>query len=120
MTDHVEDDLTRTAHAWDQAMVGSDADAISRYMADDWTIIGSDGAISGKVDFLALIRSGVLTHNEMSSAASRTHWTTAQPRERHGRDTGHRTHRGRSARRRRRRPEGGRRHCQRDGILFPQ
>jgi len=51
MTDHVEDDLTRTAHAWDQAMVGNDADAISRYMADDC---------------------------------------------------------------------GGRRHCQRDGILFPQ
>lgn len=68
MADSAEDGVIRTAHAWDEAMVGNDADAIGRYMAEDWTIIGSDGAISGKAEFLALIRSGALTHDEMSSA----------------------------------------------------
>ena len=68
MAEPFEDELSRTAHAWDAAMTGNDADAIGRYMADDWTIVGSDGAVSGKAGFLALVRSGALTHNEMSSA----------------------------------------------------
>jgi ketosteroid isomerase-like protein len=36
-------------------------------MAEDWTITGSDGNISDKASFLALVRSGLLTHDVMTS-----------------------------------------------------
>ena len=59
--------LTRVAHDWDRAMITNDADAIGRYMAEDWIIIGTDGRSMDKPTFLDLLRSGVLTHDEMSS-----------------------------------------------------
>ena len=43
MNQDVEAALIRLAHEWDRAMVENDAEAIGRFMADDWTIIGSDG-----------------------------------------------------------------------------
>lgn len=61
------DELIGVAHDWDRAMVENDADAIGRYMADDWTIIGSDGRVGDKATFLALVRSGALTHDAMES-----------------------------------------------------
>ena len=67
MNERTEDELTRVAHDWDRAMVGNDADAIGRYMADDWTIVGSDGGVGDKAGFLALVRSGALTHDVMTS-----------------------------------------------------
>ena len=48
-------------------MIANDVDAIGRYMADDWIIIGTDGSISDKATFLALIESGVLSHDVMES-----------------------------------------------------
>jgi ketosteroid isomerase-like protein len=48
-------------------MVENDADAIGRYMAEDWTIIGSDGTLGDKQTFLGLVRSGALTHDVMES-----------------------------------------------------
>ena len=61
------DDLITLAREWDQAMVGNDADAIGRYMADDWTIVGSDGRVGDKATFLELVRSGALTHDVMET-----------------------------------------------------
>ena len=48
-------------------MVENDAEAIGRYMADDWTIIGSDGSVGDKPTFLGLVRSGALSHDVMES-----------------------------------------------------
>ena len=48
-------------------MVQNDADAIGRYMADDWTIVGGDGSMSDKATFLGLVRSGALSHDVMES-----------------------------------------------------
>jgi hypothetical protein len=48
-------------------MVQNDPEAIGRFMADDWIIIGSDGTSSDKGTFLDLIRSGILTHDVMRS-----------------------------------------------------
>jgi len=62
-----EDELITIAHDWDRAMVGNDAEAIGRYMADDWVIIGSDGRVGDKATFLGLVKSGTLTHDEMTS-----------------------------------------------------
>ena len=55
------------AREWDRAMVRNDADAIGQYMADDWTIVGSDGRMSDKAAFLGLVRSGALSHDVMES-----------------------------------------------------
>ena len=67
MSDAVKAELMRIAHDWDRGMLQNTPDAIGEYMADDWTIIGPDGSIDGKETFLALIRSGVLTHDVMES-----------------------------------------------------
>jgi ketosteroid isomerase-like protein len=67
MSHNPEYELRAIALAWDQAMVENDAEAIGRYMADDWIIVGTDGSISDKAAFLSLIRSGVLSHSVMES-----------------------------------------------------
>lgn len=67
MNRNIHDELIALATEWDRAMVENDVDAIGRYMADDWTIIGSDGSVGDKASFLALVQSGVLTHDVMES-----------------------------------------------------
>jgi ketosteroid isomerase-like protein len=62
-----EEDLIGVAIEWDRAMVQNDAETIGRYMADEWVIIGSDGAICDKATFLGLVRSGTLSHDVMES-----------------------------------------------------
>jgi ketosteroid isomerase-like protein len=61
------EELLRVEEAWGRAMVANDPDAIGRYMADDWTIIGPDGSMSDKPTFLELVRSGALTHDVMDA-----------------------------------------------------
>lgn len=61
------DELVAVTREWDQAMVENDADAIGRYMADDWVIVGSDGRVGDRATFLALVRSGALSHDVMES-----------------------------------------------------
>jgi ketosteroid isomerase-like protein len=65
-------DLIGAVHAWDHAMTTNDADAIGRFMADDWVIIGPDGSLDTRERFLSLIRSGDLTHSRMESRDIRT------------------------------------------------
>jgi ketosteroid isomerase-like protein len=67
MEDPVKDDLARVARDWDRAMVGNDPEAIGRFMADDWIIIGPDGSVGDKKRFLGLVRSERLTHDVMES-----------------------------------------------------
>jgi ketosteroid isomerase-like protein len=66
MTD-VEAQLVDVSHAWDRAMVENDAARIGQFVADDWTIIGSDGRVGDKASFLKLVESGDLTHDVMES-----------------------------------------------------
>jgi ketosteroid isomerase-like protein len=67
VTRAVDAELIAVAHEWDRAMVDNDADAIGRFMADDWVIVGSDGSVNDKAAFLELVRSGVLSHDVMTS-----------------------------------------------------
>jgi ketosteroid isomerase-like protein len=67
MNRDIHDELMTLATDWDRSMVENDAEAIGRYMADDWTIIGADGSVGDKSTFLGLVESGVLSHNEMTS-----------------------------------------------------
>lgn len=68
MRKRVAKHLVALATAWDRAIVQNDADAIGRYMADDWTIIGPDGSMTDKATFLGLVKSGALSHDLMESA----------------------------------------------------
>lgn len=63
----VDDELIGFAHDWDRAMVENDPEAIARYVADDWVIIGTDGHVVDKASFLELVRSRELTHDVMES-----------------------------------------------------
>ena len=67
MDDRAREELVRVANEWDRAMVENDAEAIGRYMAEDWMIIGSDGSVGDKPTFLQLVESGTLSHDEMTS-----------------------------------------------------
>ena len=62
-----EQELLMVVRDWDVAMVQNDADAIGRYMAEEWIIVGSDGSTSDKQTFLSLIREGILSHDVMRS-----------------------------------------------------
>jgi ketosteroid isomerase-like protein len=63
----VQEELIGVAKEWDRAMVENDAEAIGRYMAEDWTIIGPDGPVGDKATFLQLVKSGKLSHDVMES-----------------------------------------------------
>lgn len=63
--DHAE--LIAVTADWDRSMIENDPDAIGRHMADDWTIIGTDGSVGNKATFLDLVRSGALSHDVMTS-----------------------------------------------------
>ena len=67
MNRKAEDELIGVANGWDRAMVENDAEAIGQYMADDWTIVGSDGSVGDKATFLALVKSGALSYDVMTS-----------------------------------------------------
>jgi ketosteroid isomerase-like protein len=60
-------EIMRVSEEWDRAMVTNDAEAIGRFMAEDWVIIGSNGSVADKSSFLALVRSGALTHDVMET-----------------------------------------------------
>lgn len=62
-----EPEVRAAATAWDEAMVGNDAETIGAFMGEEWVIVGQDGSVTGKADFLALISSGDLTHDVMTS-----------------------------------------------------
>ena len=67
MDDRARQELIRVANEWDRAMVENDVEAIGRYMAEDWIIVGPDGSIGDKPTFLQLVKSGALSHDEMTS-----------------------------------------------------
>ncbi len=50
-----------------RAMIKNDPEAIGRLLDDDWIIIDPDGGIIDRARFLAVIRSGSLSHEVMDS-----------------------------------------------------
>ena len=59
----MQDEVLRLEKEFSQAIVKNDAEAVGRFLADDWIIIDPDGGIVDKASFLEVIRSGVLTHD---------------------------------------------------------
>lgn len=63
----LEAELIEVVRQWDLAMLANNPEAIGRYMADDWIIVGADGTATAKSAFLGLVKSGALTHDAMES-----------------------------------------------------
>ena len=66
-----EQELAEALAAWDDAIARNDLAEMSRYMSDDWVIVGTGGGITSKFQFLASIRSGDVVHTRMSSEETR-------------------------------------------------
>jgi ketosteroid isomerase-like protein len=62
-----EEELLKLEKGFAQAIVKNDAEAIARFVSDDWIIIDPDGGVVDKARFLELIKSGALTHDMMES-----------------------------------------------------
>jgi ketosteroid isomerase-like protein len=62
-----KEQLLKLEKEFTEAIVANDPKAIGRFVADDWIIINADGGIIDKERFLAVIRSGALTHETMES-----------------------------------------------------
>lgn len=64
-------DVEQQLKAWEtdfaKAIVSNDADAIGKFLADDWVIIDPDGGFIDRARFLDVIKSGILTHDLMES-----------------------------------------------------
>ncbi|GAA1554355.1 nuclear transport factor 2 family protein [Kribbella lupini] len=60
----VEDEVRAVSAAFDAALVGNDAEAVGRFMTDDWVYVGPFGATPRK-DILGWIASGHLVHDTM-------------------------------------------------------
>lgn len=63
----VRQELLKVETDFAKAIMSNDADAIGKFLGDDWEIIDSDGNIIVKVRFLGAIKSGTLTHELMES-----------------------------------------------------
>lgn len=47
--------------SWDRALVSNEAEAIGRFMAEDWVIVSERG-VTTREQFLSVVASGDLTH----------------------------------------------------------
>ena len=55
-----QEEILELEREFGEAMIQNDADAIGRFLSDDWIIIDPDGGVIDKSRFLAVIRSGAL------------------------------------------------------------
>jgi hypothetical protein len=62
-----EDELIQFEKDWNRAIESNHAEEISRFMSDDWIIIGTEGGITTKEQFLQSVRSGDLHHTKMEA-----------------------------------------------------
>ncbi|MBC3192494.1 nuclear transport factor 2 family protein [Pseudonocardia sp. C8] len=60
----LEPELVAVADGWARAIVSNDAARIGEYMSEDWVIVSENG-VATREEFLALVRSGELTHSAM-------------------------------------------------------
>jgi ketosteroid isomerase-like protein len=65
--DKRQEELLNLEKEFAQATIKNDAEAIGRFLADDWVIIDADGGIIDRSRFLGVIKSGALTHEMMAS-----------------------------------------------------
>jgi ketosteroid isomerase-like protein len=59
-------ELLQLEKDFQNAIVKNDSTAIGQFLADDWIVVDSQGQIIDKAKFLAIIKSGTLTHDQMN------------------------------------------------------
>jgi ketosteroid isomerase-like protein len=67
----MQEEILRLEKEFSQAILKNDAEAVRRFLADDWIIVDPDGGIIDKERFLGVIKSGALTHEIMESDETR-------------------------------------------------
>ena len=67
----MDEEIRKLEEEFGKAMIQNDAEAIGRFLADDWIIIDPDGGIIDRARFLGVIKSGALTHQAMDSTDMR-------------------------------------------------
>ena len=67
----MQEELLKIEKDFARAIVANDAEAIGRFLADEWIIVDPDGGIIDKIRFLDVIKSGALTHELMESDNAR-------------------------------------------------
>jgi ketosteroid isomerase-like protein len=65
--DDVEQELLEWEKDFEKAVMSNDADAIGKFLPDDWVIVGPDGNFIDRARFLGVIKSGKLSHDLMES-----------------------------------------------------
>ncbi|HEV3393300.1 MAG TPA: nuclear transport factor 2 family protein [Chthoniobacterales bacterium] len=63
----MDQELAKLEKDFASAVVSNDADAVGKFLADDWVIVDPDGNIIDKARFLSVIKLGQLTHEMMES-----------------------------------------------------
>ena len=63
----MQEELLKLENDFARAITNNDADAVDGFLADDWIIVDPDGGLTDKARFLAVIRSGALSHELMES-----------------------------------------------------
>lgn len=59
------------AHAWDDAILTNSTAEFEKFVSEDWVIIGTEGGITPKADYLQRVASGELVHTRMDSGSFR-------------------------------------------------
>jgi len=65
MNDESIEQLLQLEKDFQDAIVANNAEAIERFVTEDWIIVNVDGRIVKKDRFLAVVKSGALTHDTM-------------------------------------------------------
>ena len=65
MNDESIEQLLQLEKDFQDAIVANNAEAIERFVTEDWIIVNADGRIVEKDRFLAVVKSGALTHDTM-------------------------------------------------------
>jgi len=63
--DYAEGELLKVERDFAAAILNNDADAIDKFLTDDWAIVDADGGVIDKARFLSVIKAGTLVHEEM-------------------------------------------------------
>jgi len=67
----MQEELLKIEKDFARAIVANDAEAIGRFLADEWIIVDPDGGVIDKIRFLDVIKSGALAHELMESDNAR-------------------------------------------------
>jgi hypothetical protein len=66
-----EKELLQCEKDWNRAIENNNVDEIEKFLSADWVIVGTEGGITSKDEFLSWITSGDLTHSRMDSDETR-------------------------------------------------